>query len=341
MKINLTAEEKNDLIDVHRNNYERKICDRIKTVLLLNEGYSKKEVSQILLVDEDTIGNWNKKFIERENLEEWYSDNYIEYEGKLTEEERKEVEKYVEENIIGDSKKVIQFIKEKFKKNFSADGMVKLLHRLGFEYKQTTLIPSQYDAEKQKIFKETYEARVAVLKGNEKVIFIDGVYPQHNTICSKAWIKKGETKNIESNTGRQRINLSGAYNPENQDVIIQEDKKLNSDSVINFFKKIESIYPDAESIYTICDNAKYFKNQDVRQYLENSKIKLIYLPTYSPNLNLIERLWKFMRKKVMNNEYYKTIKNFRDALFNFFDTLPDIREELAQFIGKKLHLLKT
>jgi len=58
MKINLTEYEKEDLIDVHRNNINRKICDRIKSVLLLNEGYTIKEISKILLVDEDTIGNW-------------------------------------------------------------------------------------------------------------------------------------------------------------------------------------------------------------------------------------------------------------------------------------------
>jgi len=280
------------------------------------------------------------KFIERKNLEEWYKDNYIEYEGKLTKAERNEIEKYVEENIINDSKKIIQYIKEKYNKDFSSDGIVKLLHRLGFEYKQTTLIPSQYDAEKQKSFKETYEARLAAMKKNEEIVFIDGVHPQHNTVCGKAWIKKGETKNIESNTGRSRINLSGAYNPKNNDVIIQEDKKLNRESTIKFFQKIETKYIDAETIFAIVDNAKYFKNEDVRQFLETSRIKLIYLPTYSPNLNLMERLWKFMRKKVMNNKFYKTVKNFRDAIFNFFDTLPDIQEELAQFIGKKMHLFE-
>ena len=141
----------------------------------------------------------------------------------------------VKKNIISDSKIIIQFVKEKFNKEFSSDGMVKLLHRLGFEYKQTTLIPGQYDSEKQRNFKETYEARLSTMPEKENLLFIDGVHPQHNTICGKAWIKRGEVKNIESNTGRERINISGAYNPENQDVIIQEDEKLNSESTMIIF----------------------------------------------------------------------------------------------------------
>lgn len=340
-QIKLTEYERQDLIDVHKNNYERKICDRIKSILMLNAGYTIKEVSEILMVDEDTIGNWKTKFNNRKNLDEWYSDNYVEYQGKLTAAEKKEIEEYVENNIISDSKMIIQFVKEKFRKEFSTDGMVKLLHRLGFEYKQTTLIPGQYDSEKQRNFKETYEARLASMPENEELLFIDGVHPQHNTICGKAWIKRGEVKNIESNTGRERINISGAYNPENQDVIIQEDIKLNSESTINFFKKIEYKYSDMKRINIICDNAKYYKNEKVHEYLKKSKIKLIYLPPYSPNLNLIERLWKYMRKKVINNKYYKKLVDFRDSIFNFFDTLPDDQKELSQFIGKKLHLLET
>ena len=60
---------------------------------------------------------------------------------------------------------------------------------------------------------------------------------------------------------------------------------------------------------------------------------------YSPNLNLIERLWKFMRKKVINTTYYSEFKAFREAIHNFFNSIDQYKNELKQFIGSKLHVL--
>ncbi|MBE7547044.1 MAG: transposase [Planctomycetia bacterium] len=62
----------------------------------------------------------------------------------------------------------------------------------------------------------------------------------------------------------------------------------------------------AGTIYIISDNAKYYRSKLVKEYLANSRIKIKFLPSYSPNLNLIERLWKFFRKKILYNKYYDT-----------------------------------
>jgi len=54
-------------------------------------------------------------------------------------------------------------------------------------------------------------------------------------------------------------------------------------------------------IHIFCDNARYYRNKSVQAYIENSKVKLHFLPPYSPNLNPIERLWKWMKERVMYN----------------------------------------
>ena len=68
---------------------------------------------------------------------------------------------------------------------------------------------------------------------------------------------------------------------------------------------------------------------------------MIFLPPYSPNLNLIERLWKLLRKQVINNQYYDSFKKFRDAVLGFFDKSAQMQEEIKQFIGSQLHLLEA
>lgn len=340
MKIELSTIEYAELKRIHKKSRDSRERDKIKAVVMLSKGYGLNEVAQVLFLDEDTISQWQNNFLKRKTLTDWLGCNYVDYHGKLTESEETALQIYVTNQTISDSKQVQTFIQERFQKEYSVSGVVALLHRLGFVYKNTTLTPSNYDAEKQAEFKKTYEELESNLKADEVILHMDGVHPQHNTTCTRAWIKKGETKEIKSNTGRQRINLNGAYNPHTQEVIVYEDKTINADTMIATLKLIENYYSDKSKIYAIVDNAKYHRNEKVRKYLQTSKIELLFLPPYSPNLNLIERLWKFMRKKVINNQYYEKFTDFREALLVFFENLPNDQPELKSFIGTKLHLLQ-
>jgi transposase len=341
MSINLTGVEETQLKRLHKQIKDRKTCDMIKCILLLNKGFSASEISEILLIDDDTVRNWQKQFEDQKFFSAWLQNNYKHYSGKLTSDELKMVETFLKDNIISDSKQIIQFVKAEFGITYSASGLVSLLHRLGYEYKNTILIPSNYSPEKQKAFKEMYDELSKNLKSEDAILFGDGVHPQHNTTCSKAWIKKGETQEIKSNTGRSRINIHGAYNPATQEIVIHEDETLNTENTKKFFKKIEDYYNGKAKIYLILDNARYYKNKEIDEYLKTSRIEILYLPAYSPNLNLIERLWKFMRKKVMNNKFYEKFALFKKTLLEFFENSEKYRDELASFIGQRLHLFKN
>jgi len=267
--------------------------------------------------------------------------NYKPYWGKLTSQQLAQVKNYIKDNVITDSKQIIQFIKEQFDIEYSKSGIIYLINSLGFSYKQLTLFPAKSDVEKQKEFVNTYQQLKQNLDKHDQMLFIDGVHPQHNTRPSKAWIQKGVTKYIKTNTGRKRINLNGAYNPENQDIIIREDDSINAQSTIELFKQIEIHYPKSRKIYVIADNARYYRCRLVSEYLKNSKIVLIFLPPYSPNLNLIERLWKYMRKKVINTIYYQNFEDFKKAIMDFFQNTDLHKLEIAQFVGANFHLIQS
>ncbi len=327
------------LKNIHREIKDGRSRDKIKAILMLSDGHSQQEVSRVLLLDEDTVRSWKQKYENSKYFTDWLATEYEGYKGKLTIEQERSVSAYVAENTITDSKKVQSFLVSQFNKEYTHNGVISLLHRLGFSYKKTTLIPSKFDAEKQAEFKKTYETLEKNLKDDETILFMDGVHPQHNTTCTNAWIKTGETKTIKSNTGRSRVNINGAYNPANQDIIIHERETINAETIIESLKKIEQFYGDKKRIYIVVDNAKYYRNKDVTAYLKGARIELMFLPPYSPNLNLIERLWKYMRKKIINNEYYESFKEFKKVLFGFFEDCKDDRVAIKQFIGAKLHLL--
>ena len=132
---------------------------------------------------------------------------------------------------------------------------------------------------------------------------MDGVHPTHNVQPAYGWIKKGVRKEVPANSGRKRLNLSGMIDIMEHKVLVQEDTTLNAEATIRFFKKVEEAYPGKSRIHMFLDNAPYYKNKKVKEYLEKSKIMLHFLPPYSPNLNPIERLWKWMKERVIYNTY--------------------------------------
>lgn len=295
-----------------------------------------------MMFDEDTVSSWKNKFIESKNMDDWLALNFIAYRGKLRESQLMDLKKYVSDTIISDSKQLIPYIKEKYGVEYSERGVRNLLKLLKFSYKQLVRVNPSIDPEVQNQCYQSFESLSGNLSEDEVILFCDGVHPQHNTHTAKAWIQKGAEKQIPCNTGRQRLNLNGAYNPISSEIFIVESEKVNTQSTILLFDKIQSEYKDKEYIYLFTDNARYYLSRDLKNYLKDSRIVMIHLPPYSPNLNLIERLWKFMRKKVINSKYYPNFSGeggFKESVLNFFNNIHSFKEELQKFIGRNLHII--
>lgn len=336
---NLTQQERIDLKALHKATEYQKEADRIKAILMMHDGYSQREIARVLLIDEDTITAWKQKFEASHTLADYLIDGYVAYHGRLNESQKEKVSAFVEDGIIADADLVTTFIQKQFKTSYTNAAVVQLLHRLGFSYKNTTLIPSKHDAIQQQAFVKSYKTLENKLQSDEVILFVDGVHPSHNTATSKAWIKVGFQKLIKSNTGRERLNINGAYNPKTQEVIAHDDATINAQTTITFFQKVENHYASKTKIIMIVDNARYYRNKLIAEYVKDSRIELLFLPPYSPNLNLIERLWKFMRKKIMKSIYYETFKEFKAAVLQFFKRIAIYADELKQFIGTEFHLL--
>jgi transposase len=89
----------------------------------------------------------------------------------------------------------------------------------------------------------------------------------------------------------------------------------------------------------ICDNARHYRSKQVNEYLKDSKIKLIFLPPYSPNLNLIERYWKYFKKNILYDTYYATFNEFRYACEDFFADCCSHVEQLRSLLTENLQIL--
>lgn len=340
--VSLLSEERKELLRLEKQIADKKTATRVRVILALDLGYTINEVSDILLLDEDTITKCKRKYDKRQFYSDWLGDDYKGYDGKLTREQETEVEKFVEAETITNCFQVVDLIKNRYGISYTITGITKLLHRMDFVYKQVVLIPGKLNEQAQQQFLKEYEALKEKKQEDEVILFGDGVHPTHNIHKTKAWIKKGKDREIKTNTGRGRLNINGVLDAETLEIIAHFSETINAQETIKLFDKIQKRYEDKKKIIIIIDNARYYKNKDVTAYLlnPNCRIELKFLPPYSPNLNFIERLWKFMKKYIIGVKYREKFKQFEFDIHQFFDNIDLYKDKLRPFIGTKLHLVR-
>lgn len=210
--------------------------------------------------------------------------------------------------------------------------------------KKTRLVPGGVqDKETQiKFAKQIIEIIEKSKTENCEAIFFDPTHQVHNTVNGYCWQEKGKdnTKIVFSNSGRKRINIIGAINAitYKPTTLITEDN-CDKEMIKIFLEEIRKDYPDSDKIYIFLDNARYSRNYDVYEHAERLNIELMFLPPYSPNLNLIERLWKFLKKKLRKNKYYKTFKKFKKAIYEFFKNFEKYKPELKKLLTHKFEII--
>jgi transposase len=121
------------------------------------------------------------------------------------------------------------------------------------------------------------------------------------------------------------------------DVVIRTDERINAQSTIALYTQLQK-HKRRGTIYVICDNTKYDRSRRVKDWVKTSRIVQVFLPSYSPNLNLIERLWKFLRKKVIDTHHYPTKETFHEAILNFFGDIRQYRTELERLLTLNSHV---
>jgi transposase len=335
----LTEEEIQELRFAHRealNRKDGKSAYKINSVILLGSGWTTEEVAEALLLDEETLRNYVKKYRNggfKALLETFHLGGF----SKLSIEQISALTHELDNKIYLSTKDICFYVQDRFGISYTISGMTDLLHRLDYVYKKPKLVPAEPDIEAQEIFIRQFNDFMKNKAENEAVVFVDAVHPVHNTMASHGWIKKGKQKEINSNTGRSRLNIHGAMNAETfETTIVASEASVNTESTINLFEHLQNVYPLAVLIYVILDNAKYHFSAEVQEWIKNSRIKLVFLPAYSPELNLIERLWKIFKKYVLRNKYYKTFDDFKKSCYDFFINQRKYRDEIESIMGAGL-----
>lgn len=335
----LSNEQVAVLRQTHRQLRDKKLADRIKAVLYLNYGLGYAQTAKLLMLEETTLRRYARRF-KASGVNGLLACHWTGGTARLSLPQEQTLKAYLRDNTQRTAKDVVAHIKETYGVSFSTIGVTKLLHRLGFAYKKPKVVPGKADRLKQEQFLKIYREVKSQLDRGDHLYFVDSTHPQHNTRPSAGWILKGKAndKLVKTNSGRDRLNLNGALSFEGRSAIVLAEKTVNSQATLHLFETIKKKHPH-NRIYLVLDNASHHHSLEVRHWLlHHPRFKPIFLPPYSPNLNLIERLWRFFHQRVTYNRYFETLEEFRTVSLDFFNNLNLYQAELLTLLTDNFQL---
>lgn len=337
MEKKLTEKDRRDLIKRHRKERDKRICDRIKAVLLNDDGYSYSEIARILLLDDETI----RRHITAYDINQKLKPENGGSQGYLTVEQNDVLKAHLREKTYLYVKDICRYVKEHFNKNYCISGMTQWLQGNGFRYKKPHAVPAKANKEEQQQFVEYYQSLKEKAGQKEPIYFMDSVHPHHQTQLASGWILKGVQKFMPT-TGRQyHLNIIGGICLKGHRVVYQRSEKIEAASIALFLSTLRQQNPGQHKLHVILDNAGPHRDKTVRVFANELAIELHYLPPYSPNLNPIERLWKIMHEKVTYNQYYETFAEFAKATLTFFKMIGRQKKLLRSRITDNFQILHS
>jgi transposase len=296
-----------------------RLIRQVLCVILLIFDVDEKKIMSELNVSYNTLKKYSS-LLNTGKLAELFKDN--------TYRRKSEMEDYREEIMAELDKKPVRTLREAAVIIENATGLKRSLPQVrnflkknGYKPLKVGFIPAKANAEGQRNFLEIILKPLISLaqKGSIQLFFVDASHFVQGGFMGQLWSKVRVF--VKTASGRSRYNVLGALNFVNKKVLtVRNDTYITSAQVIMLIDKLLTEYT-GQAIKIVLDNAKYQRCKMVIQYAAEHGVELVFLPTYSPNLNLIERLWKFVKSEVLNAAYIGSFADFKNSINECLDNL--------------------
>ena len=176
--------------------------------------------------------------------------------------------------------------------------------------------------------------------GQREVFFVDAAHFVWAAFLGYLWF--WNRLYVSAPSGRKRFNVLGAISARTQQLItVTNNSYINANSVCELLLAVAAAGFNTP-VTLVLDNAKYQHAKVVKELAESLGIELLYLPAYSPNLNLIERLWKFVKKKCLYSRYYENFDLFCEAIQGCLSKVEtkEYKAELQTLLSLKFQTFK-
>jgi len=338
----LSPADRADLVEIAKDGTEEhRVCRRANAILLLDQGWSFAEVAEALFIDDSTIRLWLKEFQDGGVVALVLFD-LKGGTGALSSFQIDELRAWATETLPATTVEVGQFILKRFGVEYGKSGLIKLMNRIGFEWKKPEAVPARADVEAQRKFIDAHEDLRNSLGPNEAIVYADAVHPTHQAKPAGCWLPRGQHCAVDQTSGRERLNLHGAIDLETGLTRIMDVETVDAASTIALFEALERAYPLMICIHVFLDNARYHHARAVRDWLQQPGRRIVphFIPAYCPHLNPIERLWKVTHENVTHNRRYPKFRDFADAILGFLrKTVPERFDEFSSTITDNFRVI--
>jgi transposase len=341
----LTPEQRREIEQRRKATLDRRIYQRLTAVLAVAAGKTRADVAELLGVGLTQLGDWLGVF-RNKGLEALCTFHYQGDPGKLTPHQVGQLKEKVATGCFRNSDQIRFWVEETFGVSYTSSGVKDLLKRIGVRSHKVTGFLWKADPDQQKKFVTKYRSQKtrAQRPGAPKTrrYFVDACHPIWGLdLVFACWLLVGQRLLIGMGSGRKRLNILGAYCPDDQeylDLRLTRDN-INGEQFVNLLRLLRERHPDVERFILYLDGARYYIAPVVQAWLRrHPEFHLEPLPAYSPNLNLIERLWKFLRQKALSR-WHPTFEAMQEAVAEVLDHLEAYESELATLMVEKFHII--
>jgi transposase len=324
---------------------DKRIYERVSAVLWVADGKTRFEVADLLGCSVRQLAEWLRLFRNR-GRDALCALLHRGDPGNLSPGQVERLKQEISRGRFRTSDQVRLWVEETFGVSYTPSGIKGLLRRVGASYHKVTGFLWKADPDKQREFVAHYERQKAAAQRQgarrTRRYFVDACHPLWGLeLVYACWLLVGQRFLAGMGSGRKRLNILGAYCPDEQeylDLRLTRDN-INGEQFVNLLRLLRALHPDTERFVLYVDRARYYGSPVVKDWLRrHPEFKLEPLPTYSPNLNLIERLWGFLRKRALSR-WHKTFDAMQAAVSEVLDHLSDYRTELDTLMAENFHIV--
>ena len=338
MSIELDSNLRKKIEKRRREERDVRIWRRLTALLWLAEGVTEEEVAARLGVTARQVRKWLKTF-RTHGLDALCELHYQGRVPRLNDARVDELKQEIAKGRFRTAQQIADWIEKRFQVRFSESGVKELLKRIDVSYHKVTGFLWKADPVDQEEWLDDY--RCDPVGPSIRRYFVDACHPVWGVdMIFYCWLLVGQRFHVKVGSGRARLNILGAYCPEDHeylDIRLTRDN-INGEQFVNLLRLLRERHPETKRFILYLDNAKYFDAPVVHEWrARHPGFELKFLPPYSPNLNLIERLWKLMRKEAFCRSY-DSFAEMQHGVSAVLDHLEKHHHQLDTLMTEDFHI---
>ena len=315
---------KEELLSLYNHEKDARLARRYLAMYLLAKGSDTREVASVINRSAKTVSRWADAFHSRGIGGLWPKKNPGRI-SRLTREQMKELDADLQKNPrdLGydfsnwDGKTVMYHLQQKFHVLLKVRRVQIIMRALGLTLQRPKTRSERTSKPAEAAWKaEFQEKKKREFGPHDVLLFLNEASIKWVLTIYRMWAKKGHQPVLLAPPSRKGVHLAGVIEPATGRVLVEFVQRLKWADFQQFLQRVLGVFGGPWKVWIVLDNAPAHKAKALQPFLDSvkSQLELVFLPPYAPDLNMMERFWRFTRKKCTHNTYYATFMGFIGAL---------------------------